>query len=309
MRVVALGCILAIAGCEHEDELVPAPALDAPISLEHASIEMSGTEREPAPPRPAAAPAPRDARGIPAPLRHWFVSLAPDERDAVRSICRMRRADPCAGMIPRPKGSAADPAELALASLSEHGRQGVDDFCTHRNRGFDGCDTPLVAVFDGAPIELAAATGARFAFTPGDPVATDWPTARTPWIALDRDGDGAITSGAELFGDSTRLPDGTTAAHGFAALASLDDNGDGTIDWRDRAFTRLVLWADDGDRTSAPHELTPLASVITAIPLAYEVDARCADGNCEGSRSTLHWRDASGAARTGAVVDLYLRSR
>ena len=288
---------------------MPPPTLVTPATAEHAALDVVGTEREAAPPRPAAAPVPRDLVRIPGHLRAWFTTLAPEERVAVRSICRIRRSEPCAGLLPRRDDGEVDPFEVAFASLSEHGRSHVDELCHHSNRGFAVCDTPLVVAFDGAPIELAAATGAQFAFTPGEPVATDWPTARTPWIALDRDGDGAITSGAELFGDSTRLPDGSTAAHGFAALAALDDNRDGAIDWRDRAFTQLLLWADDGDRTSQPHELTPLASTITTIPLAYELDARCTNGNCEGPRSTLHWRDASGAARTGAVVDLYLRSR
>lgn len=38
----------------------------------------------------------------------------------------------------------------------------------------------------------------------------------------DRNGNGAIDSGRELFGDETLLADGKKAAHGFAALAELD---------------------------------------------------------------------------------------
>ena len=36
--------------------------------------------------------------------------------------------------------------------------------------------------------------GGRFAFRPGALTATDWPTATTPWIVLDRDGSGTIDS-------------------------------------------------------------------------------------------------------------------
>jgi hypothetical protein len=148
------------------------------------------------------------------------------------------------------------------------------------------CSTPLVVAYE--PIELVV-SNAKFAFTPGVPVASAWPTSATPWIVLDRDGDGAITSGAELFGDSTG-----DAHDGFEAIAQLDDNGDGVVDARDSAFARLQLWADaDGDRKSTPAELRPLAAEITAIPLAHDGvrgSARLADG------------------RSVDVVDLYLRT-
>jgi hypothetical protein len=169
--------------------------------------------------------------------------------------------------------------------------------------------TPLVVAFDGRPIEFTAASAsARFAFVPGEPASTDWPTAATPWIARDLDGDGAITSGAELFGSSTILAGGTAARHGFAALAALDANSDGVLDARDPAFAELVLWSDrDGDHRSTPDELRPLSRTVTSISLAYTLDPRCnARGACQGERGTLRWRDATGAEHQGTVVDIYL---
>jgi hypothetical protein len=128
---------------------------------------------------------------------------------------------------------------------------------------------------------------ARFAFEPGKPVTSAWPTAVTPWIAVDRDGDGAITSGAELFGDSTG-----DARDGFEALAALDDNRDGVIDRHDPAFARLLLWSDtNGDRKSTPAELRPLAEAVASIPLAHD-----------GVRGRVMLSDG----RTGAVEDIYL---
>jgi hypothetical protein len=173
------------------------------------------------------------------------------------------------------------------------------------------CETPLVVAFDNQPVDFTPAATARFAFVPGAPAATDWPTAATPWIALDLDGDGTITSGAELFGSSTVLPNGGRATNGFAALAVLDANGDGVLDARDPMFAKLVLWSDrDGDHRSSPDELRPLSSVITSIPLAFTRDARCNErDDCEGERGTLHWRDAAGADHVGAVVDVYIPSK
>jgi len=168
-----------------------------------------------------------------------------------------------------------------------------------------GCNTPLVIAFDDQPVEFTPATDAHFAFG-ATPVATDWPTAATPWIAIDRDGDGAVSRGAELFGDATMLADGTTATNGFTALATLDANHDGVIDRDDPAFAKLLLWADaNADRKSSPDELRALASVVVAIPLSYRLDPRCTNGNCEGERGRVMLRDA----RAGAVVDVYLRSR
>ena len=46
----------------------------------------------------------------------------------------------------------------------------------------------------------------------------------------DLNGDGQINSGAELFGSSTKLADGSVASTGWAALAALDTNGDGSAD-------------------------------------------------------------------------------
>ena len=57
----------------------------------------------------------------------------------------------------------------------------------------------------------------------------DWPMANTPWLALDRDGNGAIEDGSELFGSGTRLASGARARNGFEALRELDSNGDGVV--------------------------------------------------------------------------------
>lgn len=169
--------------------------------------------------------------------------------------------------------------------------------------------TPLVLAFEDQ--RVAYAQGGRFALAPGDPVATDWPTAATPWLALDVDRDGAITSGAELFGSATLLPSGLRAHDGFEALAALDASGDGVIDAADPAFERLLVWADrDGDRRSTPAELTPASALVTSLSLAAQRVPHCdARGNCEGELAPLVWRDAAGAARTGSVVDVYLRFR
>jgi hypothetical protein len=167
--------------------------------------------------------------------------------------------------------------------------------------------TPLVLKFDAEPVRFDMRAAA---FDLGPQCgATDWPGAATPWLALDRDGSGAIEGGHELFGSATRLASGGVAEHGFVALAELDADHDGRISASDPEFARLLLWADhDADRRSVGWELAPAGdSGLIAIELSYVRDARCdARGNCEVERASFIYRDALGRERSGEVVDVHL---
>lgn len=57
------------------------------------------------------------------------------------------------------------------------------------------------------------------------------------YLAIDKNGNGKIDSGAELFGPST--------GSGFAELASYDADGNGWIDENDPVFKQLLLWTPD----------------------------------------------------------------
>jgi hypothetical protein len=291
--------LVLLLGCERADSLVDAPTLALPEPPESEAMRSSSTVNEPPPPR--AAPVAPDLVGLRRTEKQWFLSLSREQRHAVRQVCRAQRKNPCLGLLPKTRGASPDPNMALLASL-EVDRHEAHDFCFQANGRRNGCNTPLVLAFDAQPIAFDRSPG-RFAFEVGKPVASDWPTAATPWLALDRDGDGAITSGAELFGDATG-----DARNGFEALAILDDNRDGVIDGRDPIFGALLLWADaDGDRKSSHAELRRLADVVDAIPLEHHIDTRCVRGNCEGERGSFTWRDGD-HTRTGAVVDVYLRS-
>ncbi|MCB9702284.1 MAG: hypothetical protein H6711_10345 [Myxococcales bacterium] len=168
--------------------------------------------------------------------------------------------------------------------------------------------TPLVLVLDGGPVRYQEGVADTFRLDARVPTTTAWPTAATPWLVLDRDGDGRIGDGGELFGSMTPLAAGGRAQDGFEALRELDANADGVIDARDPAYVALAAWADDGDRRSSAGELTSLAELgVTAIDLGYRVDRRCdGRGNCEIERSTITVADALGRAREAAIVDVHL---
>ena len=94
-------------------------------------------------------------------------------------------------------------------------------------------------------------------------------------LALDRDGDSRITSGAELFGSVTPQA-ASNNLNGYRALAALDANGDGLIDARDPLYSSLRLWRDtDHDAESAPGELSALASRgIRSLSVDYRTTSR-----------------------------------
>ncbi|MGB1276377.1 MAG: calcium-binding protein, partial [Nannocystaceae bacterium] len=170
------------------------------------------------------------------------------------------------------------------------------------------CNTPLVLAFDNEPVALTASV-ANFDIAGNGCVSTDWPTAATPWLALDRDRNGSIDGGHELFGNGTVMSGGMKAKHGFAALSELDSNHDGRVTSADARWSELVLWADhDRDKVSTMWELTPVGEHgVTAIELSYWRNPLCdARQNCEVERASFTYADRSGRSREGSVVDIYL---
>lgn len=171
-------------------------------------------------------------------------------------------------------------------------------------------NTPLVLSFDGGPAWVEPAPAAAFDINGiGVCVSTDWPTDATPWLALDRDGDGKIDQGGELFGSGTVLSSGRRARHGFEALADLDSNGDGRITKLDAEFAKLILWSDiDIDKRGTPFEFESMAMRgIVSIELIYESWPECdVRGNCQIERASFTFVDPDGAVQEGRVIDLHL---
>ncbi|HWS53753.1 MAG TPA: hypothetical protein VN228_06495 [Pyrinomonadaceae bacterium] len=100
------------------------------------------------------------------------------------------------------------------------------------------------------------------------------------FLALDRNGDGTIDLGAELFGGHTPQP-ASDARHGFLALAEFDKaenggDGNGVIDGSDEVFASLRLWQDaNHDGLSGAGELRPLPALgITRLYLDYKESKR-----------------------------------
>jgi hypothetical protein len=147
-------------------------------------------------------------------------------------------------------------------------------------------NTPIIIDTTGHGYTLTStANGVKFDIAGnGKPFQIAWTDTRSgnAFLALDRNGNGKIDSGKELFGNYTEQPN-SQDPNGFLALAVFDKpenggNGDGIIDERDKVWASLLLWVDaNHNGISEPEELfKPEQLGIHSIGLKY-TDSRRRD--------------------------------
>jgi hypothetical protein len=159
---------------------------------------------------------------------------------------------------------------------------------------------PIVFDLDGDGVELTSyRQGARFDIVGnGQSVNTAFVTGGDAFLAVDRNGNGTIDSGRELFGDQNG------AANGFEELRKLDSNADGRINSLDRDFDSLRLFKDNGNGKTEEGELVSLSDAgIEEIMLGYRnVNQVASGGNRLAQLASFTFTDG----RRGQAADAIL---
>ena len=133
------------------------------------------------------------------------------------------------------------------------------------------------------------------------------------FLALDRNGNGVVDDGSELFGVGTPMTlEGRNAPNGFVGLAQYDSrelggNDDGLIDEDDAIWPQLRIWVDaNADGISTPPEMRTLKSYgITAL----ETIPRIHKYVDPAGNVIPYWAGAAQPARGGRLlmVDVFFR--
>ena len=176
------------------------------------------------------------------------------------------------------------------------------------------CTSPIIIDVLGNGYNLTShANGVIFDIN-GNGVASErlgWTAANSDdaFLAMDRNGDGQINDGTELFGCYTPQPAPPRGErlNGFLALAVFDENGDGQIDARDPAFSYLRLWRDaNRNGVSDVGELRTLTTLgIVTLDLDYRESKRTDEhGNQFKYRAKV--TDANGAQIGRWAWDIFL---
>ncbi len=166
--------------------------------------------------------------------------------------------------------------------------------------------SPLILDLDGDGVETLG-KDARIFFdhdANGFAQLTGWVAPDDGLLVWDRNGNGAIDDGSELFGNNTLLTNGQKAANGFAALAEWDANKDGVIDANDETFGALRIWRDvNSDGLTGAGELFTLESLgIQSLNTSYTTQSVSdAGGNQHLQVGSFTFSDGD----MGQVVDVW----
>ena len=171
---------------------------------------------------------------------------------------------------------------------------------------------PVTVDLDGDGVEtISSENGVYFDLdASGTAEKTGWIAPDDGLVVMDRDGNGTIDNGRELFGDATviQTADGSQkiAETGFEALAAEDTNKDGVIDASDENFSNMKVWQDaNQDGISQEEELRSLEETgIKKIHLDYlTVNTEDEQGNIQTRTSGFEFTDGRNGLTSEFLFD------
>jgi hypothetical protein len=167
-----------------------------------------------------------------------------------------------------------------------------------RFKAGDALIDPLVVNFDGGMLELGSVRHRFDLDLDGKTDEIAFAGSGSGFLALDRNADGTINDGSELFGP--------TEGDGFAELAAHDGDGNGWIDEADAVFEKLLIWTKEADGTETLYSLKEkgvgaiyLENIATPFDYANGLDGY--DGKLRASSLFL---GENGSVGTVQEVDL-----
>ncbi len=169
--------------------------------------------------------------------------------------------------------------------------------------------TPLVLDLDGDGVETTNVEGGNVLFDfdgDGNKNKTGWVHSDDGLLVFDRNGDGVINDGLELFGNNTDRYDGTGKCRdGYEALAQEDTNGDGVVNHLDDNWANLKVWRDlNQDGISQADELFSLEELgISGLEVGHDGSTRNQNGNILCGQGS--YIDAEG--NTQAMTDAWFQ--
>jgi hypothetical protein len=155
---------------------------------------------------------------------------------------------------------------------------------------------PLVFDLDGNGVNLSSVENGVYFDMDADGTRdkTAWVSGGDALLALDRNGNGRIDDGSELFGEQNGARDG------FAELARFDQDGSGSIDAKDNIFNSLILLHADGGMSRLRDEGITGIKLDIAIGLKAPAEQQRLDGGVIASQSEFTRTDGS----RGTVADV-----
>lgn len=193
----------------------------------------------------------------------------------------------------------ADGKEISIDVKLNMSRSYTETMTTYTESIQTMLTDPLIIQLDDCPISVS---NEKFEFDIDSDGVKDHISKLSKgsaFLALDRNGDGKINDGSELFG--------TKSGNGFRDLAAYDEDGNGWIDENDSIFHQLRLWQKDdagNDKLTSLKEQGIGALYLGSQSTRFTLNS-IEDNTTNGMvKSTGLYLKENGQAKTMAQVDL-----